>query len=196
MILSLLYRKEVRFMSILKIVLAPDPQLKLCSEVVKNVDKSIRKLVDDMFETMHHHSGLGLAAVQVGVHKRILVTSIPKSYEDIDDKIPGYLATSGPLCVINPEILETSQELVLLKEGCLSIPEQSSEVKRPKYLTIKFLDYNGKEQIMRTQGWLARCLEHEIDHLNGLLFINHLSRLKYDLALKSAQKIKRRYENP
>nr|CAH7762795.1 unnamed protein product [Callosobruchus chinensis] len=131
-----------------------------------------------MFETMYYAEGLGLAAVQVGVLKRIFIMDVQP----------------GKFCMINPEITELSGEQVILKEGCLSIPEQSHEIKRPKYLTVKYKNLNNEEQTLKASGWLARCIQHELDHLNGILYVRHLSKLKYDMAMKKAQKVKRHYE--
>ncbi len=185
-------------MSVLPIVIAPDNRLYLCSEEVVRVGDEVKRLVDDMFETMHHQGGLGLAAVQIGVHKRIFIADVPAEYDDSIDKInkiDNYQSTGGPFCIINPQIIELSSETIILSEGCLSIPEQRSEIERPKYLTLKYLDYHGKQQVIKAQGWLARCFQHEIDHLNGILYIQHLSKIKYDMAMKKAQKIKNDYQN-
>nr|CAH7762790.1 unnamed protein product [Callosobruchus chinensis] len=168
-------------MSKLPIVIAPDERLTTrASEVIDITDK-IKELVNDMFETMYYAEGLGLAAVQVGVLKRIFIMDVqPEKAEEF--------------CMINPEITELSGEQVILKEGCLSIPEQSHEIKRPKYLTVKYKNLNNEEQTLKASGWLARCIQHELDHLNGILYVRHLSKLKYDMAMKKAQKVKRHYE--
>lgn len=180
-------------MSILPIIIAPDHRLHLCSEEVTEVNDEIKQLVDDMFETMYHEGGLGLAAVQVGVHKRVFIADVPEEYDNLEDKVDSYRLTGGPFCIINPQIIELSSESILLNEGCLSVPEQRNEISRPKYLTLKYLDYHGKEQTVKAGGWLARCFQHEIDHLNGILYFKHLSKIKYDMAVKKAQKIKKYY---
>lgn len=172
----------------LPIVIVPDERLITRASEVQEIDDKIKELVNDMFETVNHANGFGLAAVQVGVLKRIFVTSIPEEYQE--DQYPGYQST-GFFCMINPEITALSDEHVILKEGCLSIPEQSYEIKRPKYLTVKYRDLNNEEQVTKADGWLARCIQHELDHLNGILYIRHLSKLKYDIAMKKAQKIKK-----
>ncbi|WP_353276940.1 peptide deformylase [Wolbachia endosymbiont (group B) of Villa cingulata] len=178
-------------MSKLPIVIAPDERLTTrASEVIDITDK-IKELVNDMFETMYDAEGLGLAAVQVGVLKRIFVMDVQP--EKAGDELAGYDSV-GKFCMINPEIKELSNEQVIMSEGCLSIPEQSHEIKRPKYLTVKYKNLNNEEQTLKASGWLARCIQHELDHLNGILYIRHLSRLKYDLAMKKAQKVKRHYE--
>lgn len=178
-------------MSKLPIVIAPDERLVTrASEVIDITDK-IKELVNDMFETMYDAEGLGLAAVQVGVLKRIFVMDVQP--EKAGDELVEYDSV-GKFCMINPEIMELSDEQVIMSEGCLSIPEQSHEIKRPKYLTIKYKNLNNEEQTLKASGWLARCIQHELDHLNGILYIRHLSRLKYDLAMKKVQKVKRHYE--
>ncbi|WP_339047516.1 peptide deformylase [Candidatus Mesenet endosymbiont of Phosphuga atrata] len=181
-------------MSILPIIIAPDDRLHLCSEEVMEVNDEVKRLVDDMFETMYHEGGLGLAAVQIGVHKRIFIADVPEEYDNLENRVDGYSSTGGPFCIINPQIIELSDESILLNEGCLSVPEQRNEISRPKYLTLKYLDYYGKKQIVKAQGWLARCFQHEVDHLNGILYFKYLSKIKYDMAVKKAQKIKRYYK--
>ncbi|AHX04723.1 peptide deformylase [Ehrlichia japonica] len=178
-------------MSVLPIVTVPDKKLSLYSEEVKEVDQSIKKLVDDMFETMHANQGLGLAAVQVGIHKRILVVNVPEELgnsEDIKNKIEGYELYGGPYCIINPKIVDLSEEKINLREGCLSVPGYFDYVVRSQYVTVQYLDYNGNECIIRAQGWLARCLEHEIDHLNGIVFLKYLSKFKRDFAIEKVRK--------
>ncbi len=175
----------------LSIVVAHDERLTTRASEVTGINDKIKELVNDMFETMYNAEGLGLAAVQIGVLKRIFVMDI--QLEDIKGEPVGYEST-GKFCMINPEITELSDEQVILKEGCLSIPEQSHEIRRPKYLTVKYKDLNNKEQTLKASGWLARCIQHELDHLNGILYIRHLSKLKYDMAMKKAEKFKRHYE--
>ena len=139
---------------------------------IKNVDSSVKKLMDDMLETMYAAPGIGLAAVQVGVLKRVVVIDLSKK----EEKKP-------PLFFINPEIISTSEEQVSYEEGCLSIPNQFAEIKRPNRCNVKYLDYNGKKKDLKADGLLATCIQHEIDHLNGILFIDYLSKLKKDLIL-------------
>ncbi|WCR53538.1 MAG: Peptide deformylase [Wolbachia endosymbiont of Ctenocephalides orientis wCori] len=174
----------------LPIVIAPDERLVTRASEITDINDKVKELVNNMFETVDHANGLGLAAVQIGVLKRVFIICIPPEYQE---EQPGYQST-GSFCMINPEITELSDEKVILTEGCLSIPEQSHEIQRPKYLTVKYKDLNNEEKIVKAKGWLARCIQHELDHLNGILYIRHLSKLKYDMAIKKAQKIKRNYE--
>lgn len=178
-------------MSKLPIVIAPDERLITRASEVTDINDKIKELVNNMFETMYDAEGLGLAAVQIGVMKRVFVMDVQP--EKAEDGPAGYEST-GKFCMINPEITELSDEQVILKEGCLSIPEQSHEIKRPKYLTVKYKNLNNEEQMLKASGWLARCIQHELDHLNGILYIRHLSKLNYDMAMKKAQKVKRHYE--
>lgn len=178
-------------MSKLPIVIAPDERLTTRASEVTDITDKIKELVNDMFETMYDAEGLGLAAVQVGVLKRIFVMDVQT--EKAGDELVRYDSV-GKFCMINPEVKELSDEQVIMSEGCLSIPEQSHEIKRPKYLTVKYKNLNNEEQTLKASGWLARCIQHELDHLNGILYIRHLSKLKYDLAMKKAQKVKRHYE--
>lgn len=162
-------------MAILPLVIAPDPRLLICSQEVETVTDEIRQLMDDMVETMRHEEGVGLAAVQVGVHKRILVM-------EIAEKI---------YYVVNPEIITSSNEENIYEEGCLSFPQQRAIVKRPKRVTIKCLGYNGEEQLIECDELLATCVQHEIDHLNGVVFIDHLSKLKRDMIMRKVKKLKK-----
>ena len=167
-------------MSVKKIVTIPDPILKKKSLLIKNVDSSVKKLMDDMLETMYAAPGIGLAAVQVGVLKRVVVIDLSKKEEK-----------KTPLFFVNPEIISTSEEQVSYEEGCLSIPNQFAEIKRPNRCHVKYLDYNGKKKDLKADGLLATCIQHEIDHLNGILFIDYLSKLKKDLILKKVIKQKK-----
>ncbi|MBQ4875345.1 MAG: peptide deformylase [Rickettsiaceae bacterium H1] len=182
-------------MTILPIVVAPDERLLVCSQQVETVDQEVKNLLDDMLETMRDANGVGLAAVQVGVHKRIFVAEIPEKYVfdkyDEFNRYKDYKAVGGPYFVINPVITEYSDDSVVFKEGCLSIPKQRGEVSRPRRITVEGLDYNGNKQVIKARGLLARCVQHEIDHLNGKLYIEHLSKLKYDMAIKKAHKVKK-----
>ncbi len=167
-------------MSIKKILTLPDPILRKESVLVEKVNDEIRKLLDDMLETMYAAPGIGLAAVQIGVLKRVIVMDMSKK----DEK-------KNPYFIINPKIISKSKELASYEEGCLSIPNQFAEVERPKKCIIQFLDYDGKKQELNAEGLLATCIQHEIDHLNGILFIDYLSKLKKDLILKKAEKKKK-----
>ena len=167
-------------MAIREILTAPDPRLKVVSEPVETVDGEIRTLVDDMFETMYAAPGVGLAAIQVGVPKRIIVV-------DLADKD----APPDPKCYINPEVVWASDELATFEEGCLSVPEYYADVERPAEATIKFLDRDGKTQEIHAKGLVATCLQHEIDHLNGVLFVDHLSSVRRNIILRKLAKAKR-----
>jgi peptide deformylase len=167
-------------MSIRPIIEAPDPRLKAVSEGVAKVDADIRTLVDDMIESMYAADGIGLAAIQIGVPKRILVM-------DIDQKD----GNKNPRVFINPKILWASEEMAVFEEGCLSIPEIWEDVERPAKIRAEYLDRDGKRHELEADGLLATCLQHEMDHLNGVLFIDHLSKLKRSMALKKLQKAKR-----
>jgi peptide deformylase len=170
-------------MAIRPILTAPDPRLKVVSEPVSKVDGEIRALVDDMIETMYSADGIGLAAIQVGVPKRILVM-------DLDQKD----GKKNPRAYINPKILWASEEMATFEEGCLSVPEIWDEVERPARIKAEYLDRDGKKQELEADGLLATCLQHEMDHLDGVLFLDHLSKLKRTMALKKLQKAKKLQE--
>ncbi len=163
-----------------KILVVPDPTLRKVSEPVKEVNSEIKNLMDDMLETMYAAPGIGLAAVQIGVLKRVIVIDLSKA----DEK-------KTPLFIINPEITFRSKDLISYEEGCLSIPNQFAEVKRPSSCKVNYLDYEGRNNEINADGLLATCIQHEIDHLNGVLFIDHLSKLKKDLILKKTEKQKK-----
>ena len=167
-------------MSKKNILTIPDPILRKISEPVKKIDKEIKKLMDDMLETMYEAPGIGLAAVQIGILKRVIVIDLSKK----DEK-------KNPIFIVNPEIIFKSKEMASYEEGCLSIPNQFAEVKRPNSCKLHFLDYEGKKCEINANGLLATCIQHEIDHLNGILFIDHLSKLKKDLILKKSKKQKK-----
>jgi peptide deformylase len=170
-------------MAVLELVKAPDPRLKLVSQPVPDVDRTLRRFMDDMVETMYAESGIGLAAIQVGVPKRVAVI-------DLDPGGPK----SMPLYFVNPRIVEASGELSTFHEGCLSVPEVWDDVKRPARLTVEYTDEHGKSRTVSADGLFATVLQHEIDHLNGRLFIDHLSKLKRSIALRKSAKLKRQGE--
>lgn len=172
-------------MAILPIIETPDPRLKTISTPVDKVDDDLRALVADMFETMYDAPGIGLAAIQVGVPKRVLVIDLQDKDEDTGETI------KDPRVFINPEVLEESEELNIYSEGCLSVPEQYADVARPAVIKAKWLDEQGKEHIEILDGLMATCLQHEMDHLNGILFIDHLSKLKRDMVLKKLAKARK-----
>jgi peptide deformylase len=160
-------------MAVCEIIKLPDKRLRLVSEPVKRVDAEIRKLVDDMFETMYKAPGIGLAAIQIGVGKRVITLDLSKKEDN-----------HQPQVFINPEIVWTSGETAKYEEGCLSIPDYYEEVERPKEVKVKYLDLDGKKHEIDAKGLIATCLQHEIDHINGVLFIDHLSKLKRDRVIK------------
>lgn len=167
-------------MTVLPLVKAPDRRLKLVSEPVPAIDKDLRRFMDDMLETMYVAKGIGLAAIQVGVPKRVAVI-------DLDPKGPN----SKPLYIINPKIVSASDEQSTYEEGCLSVPEFWEDVHRPARLTVEYTDEKGETQRVDADGLFATVLQHEIDHINGLLFIDHLSKLKRSIALRKSAKLKR-----
>jgi len=169
-------------MAIRPIVEVPDPRLREISKPVETVDADVRALVADMFETMYAAPGIGLAAIQVGVPQRILVIDLQEPEEE------GGEPVKDPRVFINPEILEHSIHEVPYTEGCLSVPDQYAEVDRPDKIRARWLDLDGKVVEEEIAGLLATCLQHEMDHLNGVLFIDHLSRLKRDMILKKLAK--------
>ncbi|WP_411816862.1 peptide deformylase [Hyphococcus sp. DH-69] len=167
-------------MSIRPILTAPDPRLREVSKPVDKVDDELRALMDDMLDTMYDAPGIGLAAIQIGVPKRVIVMDLAGEDEE-----------PAPRYFVNPEILDPSEETNLHEEGCLSVPEFFDAVERPAKCRIKFLDYDGNEQVLEAEGLLATCIQHEMDHLEGVLFIDHLSRLKRDRILKKLKKEQR-----
>ena len=160
-----------------KILTEPDPILRKKCEPLEKVDTNTRKLMDDMLATMYAAPGIGLSAVQVGILKRLVVIDISRDEEK-----------KNPIFLINPEIINQSKKISVYEEGCLSIPGQFAEIERPAECTLKYIDYNGKEKELKADGLLATCIQHEVDHLNGILFIDHLSKLKKDLILKKTKK--------
>jgi len=172
-------------MAILPIVEVPDPRLRQISSPVEKVDDEVRALVADMFETMYAAPGIGLAAIQVGVPQRILVIDLQEPEDPDDPKSPP---VRDPRVFINPEILQASDQEVPYTEGCLSVPDQYAEVDRPDRIRARWLDEHGVQHEEEIVGLLATCLQHEMDHLNGILFIDHLSRLKREMILKKLAK--------
>lgn len=160
-------------MTKLDIITLPDPRLKLVSEPVAVVDAEIRRILDDMLETMYEAPGVGLAAIQVAIPKRLVTIDVSREGEE-----------KAPLFLVNPEITWVSEELSTYQEGCLSVPEHYDDVVRPARCRVKFLDRDGKSQEIEAEGLLATCIQHEIDHLDGIVFIDHLSRLKRERIAK------------
>lgn len=164
-------------MSKLPIITLPDPLLRQVSEPIETIGADVKQLARDMFDTMYAAPGIGLAAVQVGVARQLIVLDVAD-----DDETPR------PLTLINPKILETSEALRTHEEGCLSIPDYKLDVDRPDWVRISYLDLDGKPQELRTDGLLATAIQHEIDHLNGKLIIDFLSRLKRDMVVRRFKK--------
>lgn len=160
-------------MTIKPLIILPDPILRQVSKPIETVDSEVKKLADDMLETMYDAPGIGLAAIQIGVARRMLVLDVSKDGED-----------KQPLVFINPEVVSASDARSVYEEGCLSIPDYYAEVERPAAITVKHLDRDGKQQIVEADGLLATCLQHEIDHLNGVLFIDHISKLKREIVIR------------
>lgn len=175
-------------MAIRPLVILPDAQLRLVSKPVEAVTPEIRALVADMFETMYDAPGIGLAAIQIGVPLRVVTIDLSKP-EAKEGEEPE---PRKPQVFINPEIIWSSEEFSAYEEGCLSIPEYYEEVERPAEVKVRFMDLDGKTQEIAADGLLATCLQHEIDHLNGVLFIDHLSRLKRERVTKKFAKAAKR----
>ncbi|WP_054311838.1 peptide deformylase [Mesorhizobium sp. 1M-11] len=167
-------------MSIKPLIILPDPVLRQVSKLVERVDEPLLKLADDMLETMYDAPGIGLAAIQVGEPLRMLVIDLAK-----EDEPPA------PHVFINPDVLESGTERSVYEEGCLSIPDYYAEVERPATVRVRYLDRDGRLQEMQAEGLMATCLQHEIDHLNGVLFIDHISKLKRDMVVKKFKKLAR-----
>ena len=165
-------------MSIKPLIILPDPILRQVSKPVERVDGDLRKLADDMLDTMYDAPGIGLAAIQIGEPLRMLVIDLAKEDE-----------TPAPQVFINPEVLDSSDARSVYEEGCLSIPDYYAEVERPASVRVKYLDRDGKLQEIEAEGLMATCLQHEIDHLNGVLFIDHISKLKRDMVVKKFKKL-------
>ena len=175
-------------MTVLPLVISPDPRLKQKSEPVEKVDDELRIFMNDMLETMYASHGIGLAAVQVGVLKRIMVVDVgnrTERYEDLEDSEPN------PIFFINPEIIESSDDTQDFDEGCLSFPGQYASVTRPQKIKIKYLDYHGKEQILEADGIQSICIQHEMDHLDGIVFVDHISKIKKDMILRKMKKLQK-----
>ena len=167
-------------MAILDIIVAPDPRLKITAKPVKKVDAGVRKLMDDMLATMHSANGIGLAAPQVGDARRVIVVDVM-----------GEDAEPNPLCMANPELLWTSDDECVHEEGCLSLPQQYAEVSRPDRIRVRYLDHENEIRELEAAGVLATCIQHEMDHLEGVLFVDHVSALKRRMILRRLQKAKK-----
>jgi len=167
-------------MSVKKILIEPNKLLRKVSKIVEKVGDDERVLMDDMLDTMYNAPGIGLAAIQIGVPKRIIVMDISK---DENKKEPRYF--------VNPVIKNKNIEKAKYEEGCLSVPDQFAEIERPNSCEVEFLDYEGKKQLLKADGLLATCIQHEMDHLEGILFIDYLSKLKKSMIIKKLSKINR-----
>ena len=167
-------------MSKRNIVIEPDPILRKKSEKLEKVNLETQKLLDDMLDTMYSAPGIGLAAVQVGVLKRLIVVDITKDEEK-----------KNPLFFINPIITQKSEKTSIHEEGCLSIPGYFAEIERPAECQVEYIDYNGNKKSLKATGLLSTCIQHEIDHLNGILFIDYLSKIKKDMIIKKLTKYKK-----
>jgi len=171
-------------MSTYDIIVVPDPVLKETAQPVARVDDAVRAQMDNMLETMYEAPGIGLAANQVGLLNRVLVMDIARRKE-------GEEQEPDPVRMANPEIIWASEEFSVMEEGCLSIPKQYAEVERPAKVRVKYLDYDGREAELEADGLLSHCVQHEIDHLNGVLFIDYLSSLKRNMMLRKVEKLKK-----
>src|SRR4051812_18940443 len=167
-------------MAVLPIIVAPDPRLKRVAEPVKKVDAEVRRLMDDMLETMYKAPGIGLAAPQVGALKRVIVVDIAR-----EDEKPQ------PLRMANPEIIWVSEDDAVYNEGCLSLPEHYADVARPAACKVRYLDHENEIRVLEADGLLATCVQHEIDHLEGILFVDHLTALKRNIILRKLLKAKK-----
>ena len=166
-------------MAIKKILVEPNKLLRKVSQPVKEVNKDVQNIMDDMLETMYSANGIGLAAIQIGIPKNLIVIDLLTKEKKKD-----------PLFFVNPKIIKKSSKVSKYDEGCLSIPNLFAEIQRPSECEVEYLDYQGKKKILKANGLLATCIQHEIDHLNGILFIDYLSKLKRDIILKKLSKQK------
>ncbi|MFM9865071.1 MAG: peptide deformylase [Micropepsaceae bacterium] len=181
-------------MALRPILIAPDPRLKQVSLPVASVTAETRRLMDDMLETMYAAPGIGLAAIQIGEAQRIIVIDVGKDKPGADegDDAEKKEKDPDPMFFVNPEIVWASDEKVMCEEGCLSVPDLYEEVERPARVRVRFVDYQGRPQEIDCEGMLAVCIQHEMDHLEGVLFIDHLSRLKREMMLKKLAKARKR----
>ncbi len=172
-------------MALLPIIIAPDPRLKQIAAPVARVDDEIRQLMDDLLQTMYQAPGVGLAAPQVGVLKRVIVVDAAAKDEE-----------PAPLCMANPELIEVSEEDAAYEEGCLSLPEHYAEVVRPAQVKLRYLDHDNEIRELDAEGLLGTCIQHEMDHLEGILFVDHLSALKRNMILRKLIKLKKADKSP
>ena len=163
-----------------KIIIEPDPLLRKKCKSLEKVDDEVKKLMNDMLETMYAAPGIGLAAIQIGILKRIVVIDVSKDKEKKE-----------PLFLVNPEIIKRSNKTSIYEEGCLSLPGHFAEIERPSECHLNYLNYDGKREELKADGLLATCIQHEVDHLNGILFVDYLSKLKKDMIVKKLVKHKK-----
>jgi peptide deformylase len=175
-------------MATLPIVEVPDPRLRLVCAPIESIDDEVRQLVADMTDTMYAAHGIGLAAIQIGVARRVVVIDLQERESEDEEKAEP---VRDPKAYINPELLSVSDETSRYSEGCLSIPEQYAEVERPARCRVAWLDLDGARHEEDMDGLMATCMQHEIDHLNGVLFIDHITRLKRDMLLKKLAKARK-----
>jgi len=175
-----------KVMALLSIIETPDPRLRQVSKPVEAIDSELQALIDDMFDTMYAAPGIGLAAIQVGVPKRLLVIDLQEEQDEEGKPV------KDPRVFINPEIVEASEQLQVYQEGCLSVPDQYADVERPATVRARWQDREGATHEEQLDGLLAVCLQHEMDHLEGILFIDHLSRLKREMVLKRLLKARQK----
>jgi peptide deformylase len=180
---------------ILPIITAPDKRLKAKSQPVASVDEDVRKLLDDMVETMRAAPGIGLSAIQVGVAKRVMVVEVDDAEklqsEEAAAAQPAVPAKRTTRHLVNPEIVWESERLVFCEEGCLSLPDQFAEIERPADITVRYLDRDGKAQELNASGMLSRCIQHEMDHLDGLLLVDHLTAVRRHMILRKLEKARK-----
>jgi len=179
-------------MATLEILEIPDPRLRDVAKPIAEVNDEIRRLAADMLETMYAARGIGLAATQLGIDKRILVIDLQERVTEDEEEEGEGEPIRDPHVVINPELLWVSDELSIYNEGCLSIPEQYAEVERPARCRVRWLDEQGESHEEELDGLMATCMQHEIDHLNGVLFIDHISRLKRNMIVKKLDKMRKK----
>ncbi len=176
-------------MTLLNIIKVPDPVLKATANEVNKVDAAIRTQMDNMLETMYDAPGIGLAANQINLLNRVLVMDLTKRNDDGSKEDPE--EESGPIFMVNPKLIWESEEMSVMEEGCLSIPKQYADVERPAKVRVSYLDYDNKEAELEAEGLLSHCVQHEIDHLDGVLFIDYLSSLKRKMMVRKVQKLVR-----
>ena len=178
-------------MAVLPLIIEPDPLLHEVSQPIEEITPEIRKLAQNMLDTMYANQGIGLAAIQVGVKKRMIVVDVDWPSPRYEDDGREAAPEAKPVIMINPEIIRASEETKPYNEGCLSFPDQYSEVIRPAAITLRYMDLEGKEQTLEADSLLAVCVQHEIDHINGIVFTDHVSKLKREMIIKKLKNLKK-----